>query len=75
MTQGMATSSFKNKLFISVNYVEGKIKTDYNSYLKALIMAIKQAYFQKYQYFTNFVAFSFYKTIKAGLSLRFQVAG
>ena len=75
MTQGMATSSFKNKLFISVNYVEGKNKTDYNSYLKALIMAIKQAYFQKYQYFTNFVALSFYKTIKAGLSLRFQVAG
>ena len=64
MTQGMATSSFKNKLLILVNYVEGKNKTDYNSYLKALIMAIKQAYFQKYQYFTNFVAFSFYKTIK-----------
>ena len=35
MTQGMATSSFKNKLFISVNYVEGKNKTDFNSYLKA----------------------------------------
>ena len=55
MTQGMGTSSFKNRLFISVNYVEGKNKTDYNSFLKALIMAIKQAYFQKYQYFTNFV--------------------
>ena len=59
MTQGMATSSFKNRLFISVNYVEGKPKTDYNSYLKALIMAIEQAYFQKYQYFTNFVRIQF----------------
>ena len=64
MTQGMATSSFKNRLFISVNYVEGKNKADYNSYLKALIMAIKQAYFQKYQYLQTLYAFSFYKTIK-----------
>lgn len=35
MTQGMATSSFKNRLFISVNYVEGKI-----SFLKNLNEAL-----------------------------------
>ena len=36
-----------------------KVKIKLITILKALIMAIKQAYFQKYQYFTNFVRSQF----------------